>query len=611
MAKDTYLKKILGDESFNKIRTTKVLMVGAGGIGCELLKDLVLTGFGEIHIIDLDTITLSNLNRQFLFRKTDIDKSKSLTVKKAVQSFNYLGSNLISHHGNIMDKSQFPLEWWEQFSCIYNALDNIEARKYVNKMCLFLRKPLMECGTEGFQGHVNPIIPYNSSCFDCEQHVAPKTYPVCTIRSTPSLPVHCITWAKEFLFHQLFDESEGDDSNNLNDADTIANETDNNEEIENLAKEANELIELRDKIRNSNDFIESLIDKIFKVDIERLLLIETLWATREKPTPLEFAKYENDLRNLLNDESNESILSKDQKKWSILENLYALYKSSARLQHRLKNGEPFVAFDKDDEDTLVFVAAASNLRSYIFNIETKSKFDIKEIAGNIIPAIATTNAIISGFSAVAGLSVQQLNYDLKKIAEASSLMHTCLKPKQYITHAPVDAPNPNCAACSLVSRGIFNLNIQDYEKLTLSWLINQLVEKYDYSEDDISIQIGQSKLIYDVDFDDYLETPLSKVPGVKPTEIILIQDDSDQVENLELYLNIGDCETELPNIKLRQKRNPNEKVEFSDDDDTLGLEDGLEIIEGELEPEHISDVEIIEEPEVGEGPATKKRKLNV
>lgn len=53
-------------------------MVGAGGIGCELLKNLVLTGFGEIYIVDLDTIDLSNLNRQFLFRHEHIKKPKAL-----------------------------------------------------------------------------------------------------------------------------------------------------------------------------------------------------------------------------------------------------------------------------------------------------------------------------------------------------------------------------------------------------------------------------------------------------------------------------------------------------------------------------------------------------
>lgn len=53
-------------------------MVGAGGIGCELLKNLVLSGFLDVHIVDLDTIDLSNLNRQFLFRNEHIKKSKAL-----------------------------------------------------------------------------------------------------------------------------------------------------------------------------------------------------------------------------------------------------------------------------------------------------------------------------------------------------------------------------------------------------------------------------------------------------------------------------------------------------------------------------------------------------
>ena len=85
----------LGDERIgNRIAAANVLVVGAGGIGCEILKNLVLSGFKRtflqlltnigIKVIDLDTIEMSNLNRQFLFRKEHIGKSKALVAASVV-----------------------------------------------------------------------------------------------------------------------------------------------------------------------------------------------------------------------------------------------------------------------------------------------------------------------------------------------------------------------------------------------------------------------------------------------------------------------------------------------------------------------------------------------
>lgn len=624
MSKDIYLKKILGEECVSRIRNSKILMVGAGGIGCELLKDLVLTGYGEIHIVDLDTVTLSNLNRQFLFRQKDIDKSKSFTIASAVQSFNYLGVKLIPHHGNVMDTKQFPIEWWGQFNFIFNALDNLEARRYVNKMALFLRKPLMESGTTGYAGQIQPIYPYYSECFDCHPKETPKSFPVCTIRSTPSQPVHCITWAKEFLFRQLFDEN--DNSNSMNDANQIQNETDDKDELENLNKEANELIELRSKILllDLNFFINELFEKIFKVDIERLLSIETLWKARKKPIPLDMTEYREALQQLLEQELSSSILTADTKVWTILENIYSLYKSSESIQKRLKSGnEPFITFDKDDEDTLIFVAAASNLRSFSFDIPLKSKFDIKEIAGNIIPAIATTNAIIAGFSSLSGTQFFQHQKDLtssdfSNIFKRASSVFISIRPNKYITGDRLSKPAENCASDSLTARGVLTVALSDLAVLTLEGFIDRLADKYGYSKEDISIQIGKSKLIYDVDFDDYLQTKLKDVPGVANGEVMLIQDDADELENLELYLNIKDdtVELKLPRLELRPKKmvpQPNHNEENNseyakeleggtillddDDDELFGNE--IEILDDEEE----EDMKIVEPP-------VKKRKLD-
>lgn len=75
---------------------------------------------------------------------------------------------------------------------------------------------------------------------------------------------------------------------------------------------------------------------------------------------------------------------------------------------------PMIAFDKDDEDTLDFVAASANLRSIIFGIPAKSRFDIKQMAGNIIPAIATTNAIVAGLCVLESFKVLRGDYSQTK-----------------------------------------------------------------------------------------------------------------------------------------------------------------------------------------------------
>ncbi|CAK9795241.1 NEDD8-activating enzyme E1 catalytic subunit [Anthophora quadrimaculata] len=182
----------------------KILVIGAGGLGCELLKDLGLMGFRQIHVIDMDTIELSNLNRQFLFRHKDIGSSKAEVAAKFINT-------------------RIPV-------C---GLDSIVARRWINGMLLSLLVyedgeldrssviPMIDGGTEGFKGNARVILPGITACVECTLDLYPPqvTYPLCTIANTPRLPEHCIEyvkviqWPKENPFDCAID---GDDPQHIN-----------------------------------------------------------------------------------------------------------------------------------------------------------------------------------------------------------------------------------------------------------------------------------------------------------------------------------------------------------------------------------------------------------
>lgn len=94
------VSRALGQTLLEKIQHSRILVVGAGGIGCELLKNLVLTGFVNIEVIDLDTIDTSNLNRQFLFQKPDVGKSKAITAGHSVLKYNP-SAKIVPHFANV------------------------------------------------------------------------------------------------------------------------------------------------------------------------------------------------------------------------------------------------------------------------------------------------------------------------------------------------------------------------------------------------------------------------------------------------------------------------------------------------------------------------------
>ncbi len=107
-----------------------ILVVGAGGLGCEIIKNLAVMGFKNITLIDLDTIELSNLNRQFLFRTKDINRYKVEVASEVIKS-KYPDINIEWFKDPIQS---YSINWFRQFHTIIGGLDNLEARRFINEL---------------------------------------------------------------------------------------------------------------------------------------------------------------------------------------------------------------------------------------------------------------------------------------------------------------------------------------------------------------------------------------------------------------------------------------------------------------------------------------------
>ncbi|KAH8907350.1 hypothetical protein BR93DRAFT_692980 [Coniochaeta sp. PMI_546] len=533
LSRDSFNSQSFGRGTNARVKEARVLMVGAGGIGCELLKNLVLAGFGEIHVVDLDTIDLSNLNRQFLFRQEHIKKSKALVAKEVAHKFNP-NVKIIAHHANIKER-QFNIEWFKSFNIVFNALDNLEARRHVNKMCLAADVPLIESGTTGFNGQVQVIKKGITACYDCTPKETPKSFPVCTIRSTPSQPIHCIVWGKSYLLNEIFGASE-DES-----AFDHAADQENAKEIEELRKESLELRKIREAV-GTEEFPRMLFTKVFNTDIVRLRSMKDMWKSRKPPEPLDYDTLLKRTGELAS--SPESILQDGQRVWSLEENLVVFNDSLRRLSKRmleLKKShdgigpEPIITFDKDDEDTLDFVASSANIRSTIFGIDRKSCFDIKQMAGNIIPAIATTNAIVASLCVLESFKVLRGEYD-----QAKEVFLTPFAPARLLASDKPRQPNPDCPVC-----GVYNTTAYvDFSRATLNDLVEDFLKlDLGYGEKEISIS-NEVGILYDPDETENLDKKLSEL-GIKEDSFLTVVDEDDDEPFVNVVLNVQEAKGPL------------------------------------------------------------------
>ena len=392
-------------------------------------------------------------------------------------------------------------------------------------MCLAANVPLIESGTTGFNGQVQVIVKGKTECYDCNTKETPKSFPVCTIRSTPTQPIHCIVWAKSYLFSEIFGTSEDEDGQF-----DYSEDSENATELENLRQEAQALKKIRQSMGSGN-FSREVFEKVFKHDINRLLSMEDMWNSRKPPVALDYDAIAKS--SAAGGEVGESVAQRDQSTWTLAENFAVFCDSLRRLSLKLQQAQAndastVLSFDKDDDDALDFVAASANMRSIVFGIETRSKFDIKQMAGNIIPAIATTNAMTAGLCVLQAFKV--MRGDLKK----AKMVFLERSGARVVNSEALHPPNPKCEVCSVTQAHL----VIDPARATLNDLVEGVLKsELGYgSEFSVNNEVGT---LYDPELDDNLAKKLGDL-GIKNDSFLTVIDDEDENPRVNLSLAISE-----------------------------------------------------------------------
>ncbi len=142
----------------------RVLVVGAGALGNEVVKNLALLGVGHLAVADMDRIELSNLSRSVLFRERDEGQLKADCAVAAAREI-YPGIEAKALNGNVL--AELGLGHFRWADMVIGALDNREARVFVNSACARVGRAWVDGGIEVLQGIVRGFAPPETACYEC------------------------------------------------------------------------------------------------------------------------------------------------------------------------------------------------------------------------------------------------------------------------------------------------------------------------------------------------------------------------------------------------------------------------------------------------------------
>lgn len=447
---------VFGKTFQERIFNNRQFLVGAGAIGCEMLKNWSMIGLGSgpngaIYVTDLDTIEKSNLNRQFLFRAKDLGNFKSAVAAAAVADMNPdLKGRIESRQDPVGPDTEhiYGERFFASIDGVTNALDNVKSRLYMDQRCVFFEKPLLESGTLGTKGNTQVVVPHLTESYASSQDPPEKETPSCTVKNFPNAIQHCIEWSRT-EFDNLFVKPAQSVNSYLSEPGYLESALKySGQQKEQIEQIASYLVQNRPitfdecivwaRLQFEERYNNAIRQLLFSLPKDAVTSSgQPFWSSPKRapdpltfdssdPTHLQFIIAAANLHAFnygLRGETDPTIFRKVADSVVVPE---FTPKSGVKIQ--VNENEPVdnpgndpsdpnelakslpppssfagfrlnpVEFEKDDDTNyhIDFITAASNLRAMNYSITPADRHTTKQIAGKIIPAIATTTSLVVG-----------------------------------------------------------------------------------------------------------------------------------------------------------------------------------------------------------------------